>query len=427
VSVHGTDDAVVLTVSDTGIGIPPAELPLVFDRFHRVPGSPARNREGTGIGLALVRELVALHGGSVTVHSELGVGSTFTVTLPYGSPDAEGDADHPAMPSEAARGTAEAWEQDVTPREQPAAPAGTETTVLVVDDNADMRTYLTRLLAPIWRVRTCANGEEALASIAERRPDVVLTDVMMPRIDGFELLRRLRAEEATRQIPVIMLTARAGQEAAVEGFAAGVDDYLAKPFQAAELIARVRVAIERASGRREVMDPDAPTGPLTVPPASRPRADVRAMVPVSRPAAVAPPVVPEQVHYERWRFPSTPQAIPALRRALRRLFSTAGLDEDTGYDLLLAACEAATNAVEHAQDPIEPFVDVTAEIGGGRVLITVRDHGQWRERVPSMDRGRGSTLMSAFADITAVPSPEGTTVTIRVPRTEHPPEDHDQH
>jgi signal transduction histidine kinase/CheY-like chemotaxis protein len=424
VALHGADDGVVLTVSDTGIGIPAPELPLVFDRFHRVPGSLGRNREGTGIGLALVRELIGLHGGSVSVASEPGVGSTFTVTVPYGSPDAEVDAG-PATPSEAARGTAEWWEQDAVAREQLTAPAGASATVLVVDDNADMRTYLTRLLSPIWRVRTCANGEAALASIAEELPDVVVTDVMMPLVDGFELLRRLRADDATRQVPVIMLTARAGREAAVEGFAAGVDDYLPKPFQAAELIARVRVAIERAAGRRETVDPDVPTGPVTLP--FPPRLDdVRTLVPASRPPAVVPPAPPAEVHYERWRFPSTPHAIPALRRALRRPFTAAGLDEDSSYDLLLAACEAATNAVEHAQDPIQPFVDVTAEVGGGRVLITVRDYGQWRERGASMDRGRGSTLMSAFADITAVPSPEGTTVTIQVPRAQGLPADGDQ-
>jgi anti-sigma regulatory factor (Ser/Thr protein kinase) len=237
----------------------------------------------------------------------------------------------------------------------------------------------------------------------------------MPRVDGFELLHRLRTDEATRQIPVIMLTARAGQEAAVEGFAAGVDDYLAKPFEAAELIARVRVAIERATGGRETVDA-APAPPAPAPEVRVPAPDVRALVPASRPEALAGPTPPAQVHAERWRFPSTPQTIPALRRALRRLFAAAGLDDDQSYDLLLAACEAATNAVEHAQDPTEPFVDVAAEIGGDQVVITVRDYGQWRERVPSMDRGRGSTLMSAFADITAVPSPEGTTVTIRAPR-----------
>jgi signal transduction histidine kinase/CheY-like chemotaxis protein len=415
VYLRGSDDGLALTVADTGIGIPADELPLVFDRFHRVPGSLARNREGTGIGLALVRELVGLHGGSVTVASEPGRGSTFTVTVPYGSPDADGDDARPA-PSDAARGTAEAWETDLTPRVPPAAPADGTATVLVVDDNADMRSYLTRVLSPVWLVRTCANGEEALAAIAERRPDVVVTDVMMPRVDGFELLRRLRADEATRSIPVIMLTARAGQEAAVEGFAAGVDDYLAKPFQAAELIARVRVAIERATGGREAADLD-PTRPITLPPVPRTEADVRTLVPASRPPAVAPPPPPAEVHADRWRFPANAHAIPALRRALRRLFTTAGLDDELAYDLLLAACEAATNAVEHAQDPTEPFIDVTAEAGGGRVLITVRDFGQWRERVSSMDRGRGSTLMSAVADINAVPSSEGTTVTIRAPRS----------
>jgi anti-sigma regulatory factor (Ser/Thr protein kinase) len=155
---------------------------------------------------------------------------------------------------------------------------------------------------------------------------------------------------------------------------------------------------------------------VTLPPVPRTEADVRTLVPPSRPPAVAPAPPPVQVFADRWRFPATPQSIPALRRALRRLFTDAGLDEEKGYDLLLAACEAATNAVEHAQDPTEPFIDVTAEVGGDRVLITVRDHGQWRERVSSMDRGRGSTLMSAVADITAVPSPEGTTVTIRAPR-----------
>ncbi|WP_299953034.1 ATP-binding protein [uncultured Modestobacter sp.] len=450
VVLRGGDDEVVLTVTDTGIGIPAGELPLVFDRFHRVPGSRARNREGTGIGLALVRELVGLHGGTVTVASEPGAGSTFTVRVPYGTADAEPDAAHPAAPSEAARGTAQAWEQDVTPDQQPAASADLPT-VLVVDDNADMRTYLTRLLTPVWRVETCTNGEEALARVAQRRPDVVLTDVMMPRVDGFELLRRLRADPATAAVPVIMLTARAGQEAAVEGFAAGVDDYLAKPFQAAELIARVRVAIDRAAGIRAAGIRAAAAPPLgqvaadpdvrSLVPASRPSATPAPFQAAATPIAAAPvpavpaasvagvptagvplpgapaPVVPAPGPLtERWRLPSSPGSIPALRRALRRLLADAGLDEDQAYDLLLAACEAATNAIEHAQHPTQPFVDVTAEASADEVVIVVRDHGQWRERVPSMDRGRGSALMSAFADITVVPAPEGTTVTIRAPR-----------
>jgi signal transduction histidine kinase/CheY-like chemotaxis protein len=419
-TLRGGADAVVLTVADTGIGIPAAELPLVFDRFHRVQGSLARNREGTGIGLALVRELVGLHGGTVTVDSEPGAGSTFTVTIPYGIPDAPADLEPSVAPSAAAHGTAASWNADVTPDQLPAAPAGVTATVLVVDDNADMRTYLTRLLAPIWRVRTCTNGEEALAAVAEQQPDVVLTDVMMPRVDGFELLRRLRADPATSTIPVIMLTARAGQEAAVEGFTAGVDDYLAKPFQAAELIARVRVALQRgASGTGPVPSGQVPALPAAAWAATAP--DVRVLVPASRPPVPPRPATAPTVHRERWRFPAAAQSVPALRRALRRLFATAGLDDDQAYDLLLAACEAATNAVEHAQQPTEPFVDVTAEVTTTEVVITVRDHGQWRERVPSMDRGRGSTLMSAFGDVTAVPGPEGTTVTIRSARTPPPP------
>jgi signal transduction histidine kinase/CheY-like chemotaxis protein len=424
VTVRSEGDRFVLTVADTGIGIPAEELPLVFDRFHRVPGSAARHREGTGIGLALVRELVGLHGGTVAVASEPGTGSTFTVSMPFGSADAVDAA--PATPSQTAFGTAEAWEQDVTPHEDPLLPADTGTTVLVVDDNADMRTYLIRLLSPIWAVRTATNGEDALASITQHRPDVVVTDVMMPRVDGFQLLRRLRADPATAGIAVIMLTARAGQEAAVEGFEAGVDDYLAKPFQAAELIARVRVAVERA-GRHGAVPPSSPPvagrgRPVPSPHAAT--ADVRSLVPASRPpdslppppAASEMPADPVPTVRERWRFSSTAQTIPALRRALRRMLAEAGLDEDQAYDLLLAACEAATNAIEHAQDPTEPFFDVSAEALEGIVTITVRDYGQWRERVPSMDRGRGSTLMSAFADITARPGPEGTTVVIRGPR-----------
>ncbi|MGY1856467.1 ATP-binding protein [Modestobacter sp. SYSU DS0290] len=413
-TLRAEGEQLVLTVRDTGIGIPAAELPLVFDRFHRVRGSAARTREGTGIGLALVRELVALHDGTVTVASEPGVGSTFTVSVPFGSPDAVAD-DAPPAPSVAAHGTAASWEQDVAVLPDPVAPAGATATVLVVDDNADMRSYLVRLLSPIWAVRTSPDGEDALRSIAEHRPDVVLTDVMMPRIDGFELLRRLKADPGTRSIPVIMLTARAGQEAAVEGLAAGADDHLAKPFQAAELVHRVRVAVERAGQARPVPPPP-PTA------AVGPAPDVRSLVPASRRPAVhvptpPPPPTADGVSRERWRFASVPQSIAGLRRALRRFLAAAELDEDQAYDLTLAACEAATNAIEHAQDPSEPFFDVTAEAGADAVVITVRDYGQWRERVPSMDRGRGGMLMSAFADVTATPGPEGTTVTIRAARS----------
>ncbi|MFW3172250.1 ATP-binding protein [Geodermatophilus sp. CPCC 206100] len=409
VTLRADGEHLVLRVSDTGVGIPAEELPRLFERFHRVPGSAARSREGTGLGLALVRELAGLHGGTAEVASEAGVGSTFTVTVPLGAPDAATEG--PATPSAAASGAAVApWDDDLgwTAGEQRPASAAT---VLVVDDNADMRTYLTRLLSPHWTVRAVADGEEALAAVAAARPDVVLTDVMMPRLDGFGLLRALRADPATRALPVVMLTARAGQEAAVEGFDAGVDDYLPKPFRSTELVARVRAVLDRAAGRAGTPRPPAsargtaptPAAPVTPP---RPRS------PLARPPAPGPAAEAAAVT-GRWRFPSSTSSIPALRRRLRALFADAGLDEDLAYDLVLATCEAATNAVEHAQDPTEPHIDVAAEVVGGRVEIAVRDYGRWRERVASMDRGRGSMLMSAVGEIIATPSPAGTTVVIR--------------
>jgi DNA-binding response OmpR family regulator/two-component sensor histidine kinase len=411
VTVRADGDTFVLAVADTGVGIVAEELPHLFQRFHRVPGATARIREGTGIGLAMVHELAALHGGSVAVTSEPGRGSTFTVTMPYGAPDAEVGGPS-VVPSEAARGEASSWDED-TARPGTEGVGGAD--VLVVDDNADMRGYLARLLGPHWSVRTTANGEEALAAVAQRRPSLVVTDVMMPRVDGFELLRALRADPATCDIPVIMLTARAGQEASVEGLEAGADDYLAKPFRAAELLARVRVALERAGGR--AVTPPEPRPGQAPAPSSAPLPV--ATVPVSRPAP--PPASPPDPRQDglrsaEWRLPSELASIPLVRRRLSALFRDAGVDADQAYDLLVAACEAASNAVEHAQDPTEPVIDVAAQVSSEQVEITVRDHGQWRERVPSMDRGRGSTLMSAFADVTATPSPQGTLVRIRAPR-----------
>jgi DNA-binding response OmpR family regulator len=277
-----------------------------------------------------------------------------------------------------------------------------------------MRAYLTRLLAPHWSVRTTGNGEEALEAVAEQQPDLVLTDVMMPRIDGFELLRRLRADPATRDIPVIMLTARAGQEASVEGLEAGADDYLAKPFRTEELIARVRVVLERTAGRRGAAPlpavPAPPTAPVRVAAAGSvpaPQFPLRPGPPSPRRAQEGPSTAAGN-----WRLPSEAAAIPVLRRRLRTWLEASGADPDHAYDLLVAACEAATNAVEHAQDPTEPYVDVTAELVDGGIRISVRDYGQWRERAASMDRGRGGTLMSVVGEITATPSPEGTTVVI---------------
>ncbi|MGY1590560.1 ATP-binding protein [Geodermatophilus sp. SYSU D00708] len=411
VSLRADGDRLVLRVADTGVGIPAEELPHLFERFHRVSGSAARSREGTGLGLALVRELVDLHGGEVTVASEPGIGSTFTVTVPFGSPDAAPDTLAPPSATVSAAVVAP-WDDDPS-RPAPQTPAASGESVLVVDDNADMRAYLTRLLAPHWTVRTATDGRAALESVAAARPDVVVTDVMMPGLDGFGLLRALRADPATRALPVVMLTARAGQEAAVEGFDAGVDDYLPKPFRSAELVGRVRAVLLRAATPAGDGVPAVPATPPTDPaPPSTPRP--RPPLQTVPPAAVPPgrPGSGRPVR-EHWRLPATTSSIPALRRRLRVVFAEAGLDEDLAYDLVLATCEAATNAVEHAQEPTEPFIDVAVEVADGRVEIAVRDYGRWRERVPSMDRGRGSMLMSAVGEITATPSAAGTTVVIR--------------
>jgi len=264
---------VELSVQDTGTGIPEYELPKLFHRFHRVEGARGRTHEGTGIGLALVQELVKLHGGAVRVESELGRGSTFTVELPRGSAHLppERIRGERSLPSTAARANgfveeALRWLPDTAASAAPtrevlgAPPLGTPTSregersrVLLADDNADMREYVRRLLAQRYDVVTASDGAEALAKVREHRPDLVLTDVMMPNVDGFELLRRLRSDARTETIPVIMLSARAGEEARVEGLDAGADDYLTKPFSARELMARVSGTLALARARRDAL------------------------------------------------------------------------------------------------------------------------------------------------------------------------------
>jgi signal transduction histidine kinase/DNA-binding response OmpR family regulator len=260
----GTD--AVLSVQDTGIGIPPEDLERVFERFHRVQGARGRTHEGTGIGLALVKELVKLQGGTVRVESEVGRGTRFTVTIPTGTghlpPDRIGTArtlSSTASGAEPYVHEALGWvADDAAPSlgdiGSGAADGGVATRgarVLLADDNADMRRYLKRLLSAYWQVEAVRDGEEALAAIRRDRPDLVLTDVMMPRRDGFSLLEAIRNDPATAALPVILLSARAGEEARVDGVDAGADDYLTKPFSARELVARVNGRIELARARRE--------------------------------------------------------------------------------------------------------------------------------------------------------------------------------
>jgi signal transduction histidine kinase len=244
-----------VTVRDTGTGIPAHEIPRLFERFHRVSQARGRTHEGSGIGLALVQELVKLHGGSIRVDSVVDQGTAFTVAIPLGSQHLpahriqRGDQAAPA----AGRGSAFVEEALRWLPEPADADTGRNDRerILVADDNADMRRYVARLLSTRYRVEAVADGEAALAAARRLRPALILTDVMMPRLDGFGLLRGIRGDESLREVPVIMLSARAGEESRVEGIDASADDYLVKPFSARELLARVGSHLKMARLRHQ--------------------------------------------------------------------------------------------------------------------------------------------------------------------------------
>jgi PAS domain S-box-containing protein len=269
VTMQWLDERVELVVQDTGIGVPSDQLPYLFERFHRVPNARSRTHEGSGIGLALVNELVKLHGGTIMAESVLNQGTTFTVSIPTGKahlpadrieaettlnstvlgaqpfveealrwlPDGDrGGLDIPSVPQELV--TQEGIWQGAGPGDVRKA------RIILADDNADMREYVHRLLSPYCEVEAVSNGKAALQAAQAHSPDLILSDVMMPEADGFELLHALRNDSALQHIPVILLSARAGEEARVEGLQAGADDYLTKPFNARELLAKVKANLE---------------------------------------------------------------------------------------------------------------------------------------------------------------------------------------
>jgi signal transduction histidine kinase/DNA-binding response OmpR family regulator len=262
VELEAEGQHVELRVRDTGVGIAPGDLGRIFERFHQAPRAAARTHEGSGIGLALVQELVAIHGGTIQATSELGRGTEFVVRIPRGTAHlprdrvvAAGAARVPAarMVDGAAPFVEEAlrWLPNGAPSAAPgpvsSGPARSH--ILIADDNADMRDYLVRLLAARFHVHAVSTGDAALLAAIERRPDVVVSDVMMPGLDGFQLVAALRQREETRTLPVILLSARAGHEASVDGLRAGADDYLVKPFSARELMARIDGQLMRSKLR----------------------------------------------------------------------------------------------------------------------------------------------------------------------------------
>ncbi|KAJ3054919.1 hypothetical protein HK097_000335 [Rhizophlyctis rosea] len=301
VSVRPSTDGtgVTFAVRDSGTGIPSHQIERIFERFHRVEGQKGRSHEGTGIGkhctmlfgikvpnilgtgLALTNELVKLHGGRVEVTSEFGKGSTFAVTIPYGTAhlpqdrliessddinstilDPRSSSYGRAMVEEAKQwitsedeGTEESSTADSTDSSVPSnsVPMSTRgAKILLADDNSDIRRYLKNLLSKWWDVTDVSDGQQALDAITKDRPDIVVSDVMMPILDGFGLLKVIRSLPETKLIPVILLSARAGEEARVDGLQLGADDYLVKPFSAKELVARIHTHLELGKLRKEL-------------------------------------------------------------------------------------------------------------------------------------------------------------------------------
>lgn len=261
-----------LEVEDTGIGISKNDQQRLFERFYRVQGTRSRTHEGTGIGLALIKELVKMHCGSIEVHSEVNHGSKFTISIPTGSEHLPKDRINGSrilsstsigatpyveesmrwLPNSLVE-TNDFNHQQATKKiiTEPSGNVNSGGRILIVDDNTDMREYLYRLLSERWEVEVKSNGLMALESALLNPPDLILSDIMMPIMDGIELLHQLRANLSTRSIPVILLSARAGEEARVEGLEKGADDYLIKPFNSRELVAKVSAQLEMSSIRRQ--------------------------------------------------------------------------------------------------------------------------------------------------------------------------------
>lgn len=263
IKISEIQDQIELSVTDTGIGIPPEHIDKIFDRFHRVENLMGRSQEGTGIGLAMVKELVKLHHGRIEVKSEPGRGSTFTVFIPTGKEHLPSEKiveeelisgfshQSNAYVQEAIKWIPEAEKNITESNEKNDGTFDKKYKVLVADDNADMRDYVQRLLTRDFVVTTAVDGNDAFRKIIENKPDLVISDVMMPGLDGFGLLRKIRNRNEIRNLPVIFLSARAGEESKVEGLDAGADDYLVKPFSARELMVRVTNLIRINEVRRE--------------------------------------------------------------------------------------------------------------------------------------------------------------------------------
>ncbi len=256
-----------VSVADTGIGIPPEQLDKVFDRFYQVDASQTREHEGSGIGLALVKELVELHHGTIHVRSEVGKGTTFTIRLPLGRDHLKDDEIvemrvnvGPAI-REVGGALVDKAGGGPEGEAEPEKVEGENPIVLVVEDNADVRTYIRGYLASAYQVTEAKDGAEGIEKALELIPDLIISDVMMPRKDGYEVCRALKRDEKTSHIPIILLTAKAASENKIEGLETGADDYLIKPFEPKELLARVKNLINLRRKLRERFKVSVPLRP----------------------------------------------------------------------------------------------------------------------------------------------------------------------
>ena len=258
------EGALEVRVRDTGIGIPPEDLPHIFDRFRQVDTSNIREHEGAGIGLALARELVLLHHGVIHAYSEVGVGTEFVVTMPLGaahlSPEEQTSGRTDEEPFELGSGaltelafSALSFMPEPAPSDVPERAIPDEAPlILVVEDNADVREYVASILNRKYHIEMAEDGEDGLEKARQCQPDLIVSDVMMPKMDGTALCRAVKSDPTISHIPVVLMTARATQQMKIEGLEVGADDYLAKPFNARELLARAKNLIQIRRQKKEL-------------------------------------------------------------------------------------------------------------------------------------------------------------------------------
>ena len=262
-------EQVVLELSDTGVGIPQDQLDRIFDRFYQVDDSSTRKGEGSGIGLALVQELVKLMQGSITVDSAPGQGTTFRVTLPFTQPTTQ-------LQSYAGTNTL-ATDFPIPVEQEPVAALADDDQrplLLIVEDNPDVRFYITECVREEYRVVLAGNGTEGIQQARELVPDLIISDVMMPEKDGYELCDTLKNDERTSHIPIILLTAKADNASRIAGFLRGADAYLAKPFDVEELLVRLKMLVERQKRMIAYFSKKAGTEPDVVTPEQKEAYDI---------------------------------------------------------------------------------------------------------------------------------------------------------